>query len=164
MDLEFGQLKKADYKKAIQFAIEGMHFNWYLDNKLLQNLYGRYFLYLEMSRATQAIAAYKGDELAGVLLCEMKGEAKKDHSIWKSAYVKIFDFLQNLFVKNGVAPYDEANRGMLVEYCKHYSPDGASIYLAAGKRIYLIPMIRWAYPRCTKSNTVFLGHLRRLTA
>lgn len=77
MDLEFGQLKKADYKKAIQFAIEGMHFNWYLDNKLLQNLYGRYFLYLEMSRATQAIAAYKGDELAGVLLCEMKGEAKK---------------------------------------------------------------------------------------
>ena len=92
MDLEFGQLKKADYKKAIQFAIEGMHFNWYLDNKLLQNLYGRYFLYLEMSRATQAIAAYKGDELAGVLLCEMKGEAKKDHSIWKSAYVKIFDF------------------------------------------------------------------------
>ena len=37
MDLEFGQLKKADYKKAIQFAIEGMHFNWYLDNKLLQN-------------------------------------------------------------------------------------------------------------------------------
>lgn len=70
-------IKKADYKKAIQFAIEGMHFNWYLDNKLLQNLYGRYFLYLEMSRATQAIAAYKGDELAGVLLCEMKGEAKR---------------------------------------------------------------------------------------
>ena len=42
MDLEFGQLKKADYKKAIQFAIEGMHFNWYLDNKLLQNLYAQY--------------------------------------------------------------------------------------------------------------------------
>ena len=135
MDLEFAQLKKADYKKAIQFAIEGMHFNWYLDNKLLQNLYGRYFLYLEMSRATQAIAAYKGDELAGVLLCEMKGEAKKDHSIWKSAYVKIFDFLQNLFVKNGVAPYDEANRGMLVEYCKHNSPDGEIIFLAANPNI-----------------------------
>lgn len=47
------------------------------------------------------------------------------------AYVKIFDFLQNLFVKNGVAPYDEANRGMLVEYCKHNSPDGEIIFLAA---------------------------------
>mgnify|MGYP000252454244 FL=1 len=33
------------------------------------------------------------------------------------------------------APYDEANRGMLVEYCKHNSPDGEIIFLAANPNI-----------------------------
>ena len=33
-----------------------MHFEWYLDNKVLLNLYGRYFWYQEMERATQVTA------------------------------------------------------------------------------------------------------------
>ena len=53
MKLEVRELRKKDYKKAIQSAIIGMHFNWYTDSKLAVNLYGKYFWYLEMTRATQ---------------------------------------------------------------------------------------------------------------
>ena len=80
MELDFKQLEKKDYKKAIQFAIKGMHFDWYTKNKLLLNLYGRYFWYLELNRATQIIALYADDELAGVLLADIKGKSKKHHS------------------------------------------------------------------------------------
>lgn len=58
MSIEIADIRKKDYKKAIQFAIKGMHFEWYLDNKFLLNAYGRYFWYLEINRATQIFAAY----------------------------------------------------------------------------------------------------------
>jgi len=135
MKLELKELKKCDYKKAIQFAIKGMHFDWYMDSKLLLNLYGRYFWYLEMSRATQVISAYYGDEFAGVLLCEINGESKKYHSVWKKIYVGVFNFLQKLFAKNGVSVYDEANREMFQEYCRENAPDGEIIFLAANPDI-----------------------------
>lgn len=35
MKLEIRELDKRDYKKAIQFAVTGMHFDWYMDSKLL---------------------------------------------------------------------------------------------------------------------------------
>ena len=96
MKLEIRELDKRDHKKAVQFAVKGMHFDWYMDSKLLLNLYGRYFWYLSLARATQVIAAYAGDMFAGVLLAEIKGEDKKYRSFWKSFYVKVFDVLQNL--------------------------------------------------------------------
>ena len=82
-------------------------------------------------RATQVFAAYLGDELVGVLLCEIKGEEKVCPSFWKSCYVKFIDFMQNTFVKDGVGPYDEANKAMLNNYKKSHAPDGELIFLAA---------------------------------
>ncbi|MFS1040558.1 hypothetical protein ACFC93_06375, partial [Enterococcus faecium] len=66
MKLTFKPLEKKDYKKAIYFAVEGMNFERYMGNELLLNLYGRYFLYMELNRATQILALYAEDELAGV--------------------------------------------------------------------------------------------------
>lgn len=54
-----------------------MHFDWYLNNKILLNAYGRYFWYLEINRATQIFAAYAEDRLVGVLLAAFGGEARK---------------------------------------------------------------------------------------
>ena len=135
MEVQIKNIKKEDYEKAIQFAINGMHFDWYLDSRLLLNLYGRYFWYLEMGGATQVIAAYAGDELAGVLLADIKGEEKKHRSFCKSLYVKVFDFLQNTFYKAGVGLYDEANKEMFAEYLKNNSPDGEIIFLAANPEL-----------------------------
>ncbi len=80
MKLTFKPLEKKDYKKAIYFAVEGMNFERYMENELLLNLYGRYFLYMELNRATQILALYAEDELAGILLAEIKGEKKKHRS------------------------------------------------------------------------------------
>ncbi|HFN1521917.1 TPA: GNAT family N-acetyltransferase, partial [Enterococcus faecium] len=55
MKLTFKPLEKKDYKKAIYFAVEGMNFERYMENELLLNLYGRYFLYMELNRATQIL-------------------------------------------------------------------------------------------------------------
>jgi len=135
LEIQIKELNKKDCKKAIQFAIKGMHFDWYLDNKFLLNLYGRYFWYLETSRATQIIAAYAGKEFAGVLLAEVKGEEKQYRSFWKLLYVKIFDILQNIFYKGGVGVYDKANKEMLSQYLTENTPNGEIIFLAANPDI-----------------------------
>lgn len=135
MEFEIKKLRKKDAKKAISFAIEGMHFHWYTNSKLLLNLYGRYFWYLEVTRATQIIAVYTGDQLAGILLAEIKGEQKKYHSFGKSLYIKIFHCLQSLFVKGGVDVYDQANKEMFLQYCNNNNPDGEILFLAANPKI-----------------------------
>ncbi len=131
MGIEIRELRKRDYGRAIQFAITGMHFNLYLDNKLLLNLYGRYFWYSELNSASQVIAAYDGEKLAVVLLADMQGEEKKYKTTGQTAFVKIFEFLQNTFYRGGVGIYDEANRELLAAYLKENNPDGQVVFLAA---------------------------------
>lgn len=159
MQLKIEELKKRDYSKAIQFAIKGMHFEWYLDNKLLLHLYGRYFWYLEMGRATQVIAVYAGQVLAGVLLAEIKGEKKQYHSIWRSMYVKIFQFLQNIFYKDGAGVYEQANKEMFVQYCRRNKPDGEIIFLAANPELRIKgigSLLLSELERCERGKELYL--------
>lgn len=129
--LELRELRKCDTKKAIQFAITGMHFDWYVKNKVLLNLYGRYFWYSELTRATQVLAAYCGDEFVGGLLCEMNGEKALYHSFYQAVYVKIFDFLQKTFAKEGPGVYEKTTKELAVNYKEKYTPDGEILFLAA---------------------------------
>ncbi len=129
MKIEFRELQKKDYKNAIRFAVKGMHFEWYLDNKILMNLYGKYFWYLKLNHATQVIAAYSGERLAGVLLADMKGEEKEYRSVGKFIYVKLFDLLQK-FRKDESGLYKDTKKQMLKEYLKQNDPDGEIIFLA----------------------------------
>ena len=129
--MELKAFQSKDMNKVIQFAIKGMHLDLYLKNRLLLNLYGRYFWYLETNRATQIIAAYEGDTLAGVLLAEINGEPKKYYSNWRTVYVKIVDFVQRVFFKESAGLYDSINQEMLAEYKQTHSPDGEIIFLAA---------------------------------
>ena len=131
MAIEIKELRIKDYNKVIQFAITGMHFNWYLDSKFLLNAYGRYFWYLEMNRATQILAAYDGDEFIGVMLAEVYGEERK-HSVWyEKMYVRFVDVIQRLFFKGGAGLYEDTTKKMLKEYLKDNKPDGEIIFLAA---------------------------------
>lgn len=131
MSLEIRSLRKQDFQKAIQFAIKGMNFNRYSDSKIVLNLYGRYFWYEELERASQVIAAYEGDQLVGVLLADMKGEKKTFPSIWRGLYVRMIDFLQRTFYRDGVEPYDAENREMFRKFSKDRHLDGEIIFLAA---------------------------------
>ena len=129
--MEIRELKKKDHKKVIQYAIKGMHFGLYLKDKFLLNAYGKYFWYLEYTNATQIIAVYEGDKLLGVLLADMKGEKKPYKSFRKKLYIKFIDFIQKLFFKGGVMPYEEANKEMFRAYSERYTPDGEIRFLAA---------------------------------
>lgn len=112
-----------------------MHLDLYLKNRLLLNLYGRYFWYLENNRATHLIAAYEGDTLAGIMLAEIYGETRKYHSRWKAAYVRFVDFIQSVFFKESAGLYDSANQEMLAEYKRTHSPDGEIIFLATNPEV-----------------------------
>ena len=131
MEIEITELKRKDYKKAIQFAIKGMHFDWYLDSNFLLQAYGRYFWYLEMNRATQILAAYADGKFVGVLLAEIYGEEKK-HRVWtERLYVKFVDTIQRLFFKDGAGLYEDTVKAQLAHYKKSNKPDGEIIFLAA---------------------------------
>lgn len=133
MEVEIRELRKKDHKAAIQAAIQGMHLNWYTENKLLLNLYGKYFWYLELTRATQIIAAYTEDKFAGILLAKINGEKKQYYSFWKTLYVKIFDFL--LKAISGNNKYDKINKEMYSQYLKTHSPNGEIIFFATNPEI-----------------------------
>lgn len=70
-------LEPKDYDKVIEYAIEGMNFRQYFNHELALRLYGRYFLYLELNKVTDAYAAY-GDngEFLGTLLLIRNKEKK----------------------------------------------------------------------------------------
>jgi GNAT superfamily N-acetyltransferase len=90
---------------------------------------------LELKRATQILAAYMDDKLVGVLMADMKNEPKRYGSLWRNLYVKIVDMVMAIAYKNGVAPYDAANKSMLREYMKRANPDGEICFLAADPTI-----------------------------
>lgn len=136
MEIVIKELECKDYSKVIDFAINGMHFNRYVDNKLALRLYGRYFLYLELERATQVLAAYTGDRIAGILMADIKNEPKLHSTFWRSFYVKMFKEVMSLAVKGGPDTYDVANKAMFQKFVKRAAPDGEICFLATDPAIH----------------------------
>ena len=137
MKIEIKNIHKSDYRAAVQFAIKGMHFDWYLNNKFLLEAYGRYFWYLEMNRATQILAAYVDNVFVGVLLAEIYGE-EKAHCVWtERLYVKFVDIIQKAFFKGGAGLYEDTVKAQLGHYLQHNKPDGEIIFLAADPDIQI---------------------------
>ncbi len=135
MQIELRELERKDYHKAIEFAVKGMHFNQYMDNKKALYLYGKYFLYMEMQRATQLIAAYMGEDLVGLVMADVRGEPKQYRSFWKGLYVKGMELIMKVIVKDSVSSYDIANRKMLQNYMKKMNPAGEICFLAADSNL-----------------------------
>lgn len=129
--IEIKEIRRQDYKKAQQFAIRGMHLDWYMSGSFILDLYARYFWYMELIRATKAYGAYVDGEFVGVLLADMNGEPKKYYSRRCAVYVRLIDWLQNLVARKGVGTYDEANQEMYRSFCEKHAPDGEIIFLAA---------------------------------
>lgn len=135
MNIEYKELKRRDFSTVIDFAINGMNFHRYVDGKMELRMYGRYFLYLELQRATQLLAAYSGDRLVGILMATMKNEVKRYGSWWRNLYVRIVDMAMAIAYKGGVAPYKDANRAMMNQYLKRADPDGEICFFAVDPTI-----------------------------
>lgn len=134
-DIIIKDLRRKDYSKTIDFAIAGMHFGRYIKSKIELRLYVRYFFYFELNKASQVIAAYLDDQLAGVLLADIVGESKKHISFWRGLYVKMAEAIMAIFFKDGVIPYDNANDTILNAYNKSSNADGEICFLAADPNI-----------------------------
>jgi len=131
MSIELMELRHEDFGKAIDFAITGMHFERYAQGRTALRLYGRYFLYLEMGRATQVIAAYEGNHLVGVLMAAMDGEPRRRRSVWQRLYVGLVEFVLKHLVGGASSAYDDANQEMLADFKQRQKPDGELCFLAA---------------------------------
>lgn len=129
--MTLGALRWRDIHRAIRFAIIGMHFDWYFNNRFLLWLYGYYFWFLEYSRATRVIAAYANGRLVGVLLAEVYGEAPLSKNRWMYSYVRAFEWLAAHFFKGGPDLYERTTIELLHCYRQYTRPDGEIIFLAA---------------------------------
>lgn len=136
MEVQIKALKRRDFSKVIDFAIKGMHFDRYVDSSLALRLYGRYFLYLELERATQVLAAYIDDRLVGILMADMKDEPKLYSSFWRSIYVKMVKSVMAVALKGGPDVYDMANKAMLKEFAKRAVPNGEICFLATDPTVH----------------------------
>lgn len=128
--LEIREIDRKDYAKARQFAIIGMNFHWYIQDKWILDLYSRYFWNLSLIRATKVYGAYLDGKFAGCLIASMKGEEKPYWSFARYCFVKVFDWLQYALVGNKVGAYDLANEELLADYCAENNPDGEIIFFA----------------------------------
>ena len=131
MKIEIKALEHKDFSKVIDFAIQGMHFEKYVDGKTALRIYGRYFMYLELECATQVLAAYMGDRLVGVLMANIKDKPKLYSSFWRKLYVKTVEAIMSVAVKGGPDTYDAANKAMYDVFTNRASPDGEICFLAA---------------------------------
>lgn len=129
--IEIRPIEREDFGKAIRFAIRGMHFDWYMDRPYQLYLYGRYFWYLELMRATQVLAAYDDGRFVGVMLAELHGGERQYKSIGNRVYVSVFDWMQKLFFKGGAGLYEQTAMALQQQFEQKYAADGELIFLAA---------------------------------
>lgn len=131
MDLTLTDLRRRDHRKAIQFALEGMHCEAYFNHALPMKLYGLRFFYSELNQATQAIAAYEGSRLIGLLLARMDGEPQRFRTLRQRFLVQLAAVVHRLFVRGGAQSYDQANEEMFARYTQNHQPQGELLFLVA---------------------------------
>ena len=133
--MQIQKLRVRDQKKAIAFAIEGMHFNKFTKNEFLLRLYGRYYWYLAYTDATDVLAAYEGETLLGVLTVHMHSEKRPHRTALRLLFIKFAEWVQKLAFGKGAEPYSRANLQMYGEYFFRYRADGEIGFLAADPKL-----------------------------
>lgn len=131
MKFELGDIRNQDEKKAIEFAIIGMHFNWFIKNRLWLKIYGRYFWYLETLKASQIIAEYADGKFVGVIVADIKGEPKLKNTFGRRLYIKVVELFRRFAGMEGASVYGAINKRLLRKYCEKNDPDGEILFFAA---------------------------------
>ncbi|MBQ8134320.1 MAG: GNAT family N-acetyltransferase [Clostridia bacterium] len=131
MAVEIRQIRKKDFNKILQYAGLGMGVKNYSNKPGEIKLISKYFWYMELSRATQIIGAYDGDEPVGVLMADMNGEEKAYKSFRAKIFLKLCELLMAVMFKGGASTYGEANEEMYLKFRQEYIPDGEIGFLAA---------------------------------
>ncbi len=102
----------------------------YSDKRFFQQLYGRFFLYMEIENATRMFTAYEDDHLIGLLTVRVESEKKRYHSLRRRLYLGLSMLMMLFWAGRGTNSYGDANENMLKNYKRHASPDGEICFLA----------------------------------
>lgn len=145
-------IEKKDHKKAIQLAIKGMHFNWYSDKNYILNMYGRYFWYKELLKASDIIAAYENDVFVGVLVVRMIGKPYIYHSMFNRFYVRMIDLFYSLFSTKGAGIYEQTTIEFETNFLKRKKADGEFLFFVTdpsthGVGTALLNELKSRYPK-----------------
>ena len=127
MKIEIKKIRHRDYKVAIEIIIKELHLDLFIKNKLLQKIYGRYYWYLYMNKATSAYGAFSKTRFMGLLLIEMQNEFTIHDSLFENIYLKIFGFIKKLFLKN-LKLIEKTNIELLKDYLEYSNTDGQILF------------------------------------
>lgn len=145
--MKLRSLKRCDHSRAVDFAVRGMHFDWYMNSRFLKQLYGRYFLCLSLCRASQVIAAYEGERLAGVLIADFNDKKRLWSTPLKRGFVHLFCLLQGIYA-SGTDVYDNVNREMYTEFLKGHSPRVKSFFSLSARNLWARALERGCFVNC----------------
>ena len=130
MNLELGTLKPSCEREVLRFAVEGMHFDHYIKRARLQRAYARHFWLSSKMNATEQIALYAGDTLAGVLLARMDGEAAVGITPAQRVFVRTVDAVLHVFSRHLEGTYRRANERLLARFLQRREAAGEITFLA----------------------------------
>lgn len=136
MNVVIKDLRRKDYAKAIDFAIQGMNFKRYTEDPTELRLYGKYFFNMELQRATQTLAAYTGDRLVGILMADVHGEPKIGCPFFKKMFVNIIDFFMKISGTKDISLYDKANIEMFEQFNMTETTSGEICFLASDPEVH----------------------------
>ena len=131
MNLELGVLRTCDEGEVVRFAVEGMHFGHYIKSARLQRAYARHFWLSAKMAATEQIALYAGDTLAGVLLAHMDGQVAAGITAAQRVFVKAADAALHVLSRRLEGAYQRANERLLVRFLLRHTAEGEITFLAA---------------------------------
>ena len=113
----------------LRFAVEGMHFDHYIKSARLQTAYAGHFWLSAKMAATEQIALYAGDTLAGVLLAHMDGQEAAGITLAERVFVRAADTLLHVFSRHLEGAYQRANDRLLSRFLQRREAAGEITFL-----------------------------------
>lgn len=111
--LKIAALRYQDLPQARRFALEGMHFNRYTQNKGALYLYSQYALCSELAHSTLALGAYRDNQLVGFLCARCPNQTHLPLPPLQQGLVTIGRRLENLGLSGR---YQQVNHQLLMQF------------------------------------------------
>lgn len=115
-EIEIRNLRKKDYRKAILFAVDGMSFSWYYDNRHLAYGFAKYIWCVCKKRATHLLGAYEGDELLGVLMAGVEGHPTIGNNVREKLSYMLMGFINRILIRGNSTIYTDTAEEMFTEF------------------------------------------------
>lgn len=134
-EIKIKEFDTKDLEKVRQFAVTGMKFDKYVENKFALYFYSKIVAEMELKNSTIALGAYLEDRLVGFIFARINFQKLKYSNLKRDLTVNFGNKLINLFDNDDMAiTYDKANQTMLRKFMKN-KPNGEITFFAVDSTI-----------------------------